>query len=127
MAMLKYPRKAFGGRLLSIALAFAAALTVCGISAHAADLNLTCTGDHYRHSQPFPMLESVTLQSTGSKPMEVGLPDVKGPVKGSILADNPIQLKFKAGDLTGQYFKLTGKLFIVHDDGRLTRMVCKPS
>jgi hypothetical protein len=43
------------------------------------------------------------------------------------LTNNSIQLKFAAGAFTGEYFHFTGDLFLIHKDGRLTRLECKPS
>jgi hypothetical protein len=56
----------------------------------------------------------------------IGLPGSDKPTKASIISSNPIQLKFSAGGLTGEYFNFSGDLFLIHQDGRFTKLVCKP-
>jgi hypothetical protein len=56
----------------------------------------------------------------------IGLPGSDKPTKASMVSSNPIQLKFSARGLTGEYFNFTGDLFLIHRDGRFTKLVCKP-
>jgi hypothetical protein len=69
----------------------------------------------------------VTFKKEGDKPVAIGLPGSDKPAKGKILASNAIQLKFSADGMTGEYFNFSGDLFLVHKDGRFTRLVCKPA
>lgn len=92
-----------------------------------ANLNLVCSGNSYKQDGPFPTVETFTFKTEGKKPVMLGGPGLEKPVKARISANNPIQLKFVAGKFTGEYFKFTGDLFLIHTDGRLTRLTCKPS
>jgi hypothetical protein len=92
-----------------------------------ADLNLVCTGNSYKEDGPFPTPETFSLKIAGKKPVLIGGPGSEKPVKARIIANNPIQLKFATGKFTGEYFNFTGDLFLIHKDGHLTRLICKPS
>jgi hypothetical protein len=95
-----------------------------------ADLNLVCTGNSYKEDGPFPTPETFSLKIEGKKPVLIGGPGSKKPVKARSTASNAIQLKFATGKFTGEYceyFNFTGDLFLIHKDGRLTRLTCKPS
>ncbi len=92
-----------------------------------ADLNLVCTGNTYKQDGPFPTVETFSFKAEGKKPVVLGGPGLEKPVKARISANNAIQLKFAAGKFTGEYFKFTGDLFLIHTDGRLTRLTCKPA
>jgi hypothetical protein len=101
---------------------------VTGAVAGAADLNLVCTGNSFsKGGDPFPTAETVTFKKEGAKPLAIGLPGSDKPAKAKIVSNNPIQLKFSADGLTGEYFNYSGDLFLVHKDGRFTRLVCKPA
>jgi hypothetical protein len=91
------------------------------------DLNLVCTGNSYKEDGPFPTPETFSLKIAGKKPVLIGGPGSEKPVKARIIANNPIQLKFATGKFTGEYFNFTGDLFLIHKDGHLTRLTCKPS
>jgi hypothetical protein len=95
--------------------------------AEEADLNLVCTGNSYKQDGPFPTVETFSLKIEGKKPVMIGGPGSEKPVKARIIANNAIQLKFATGKFTGEYFNFTGDLFLIHTDGRLTRLTCKPS
>jgi hypothetical protein len=92
-----------------------------------ADLNLVCTGNSYKQDGPFPTVETFSLKVEGKKSVMIGGPGSEKPVKARIIANNAIQLKFTTGKFTGEYFNFTGDLFLIHTDGRLTRLTCKPS
>ncbi|MGQ0446633.1 MAG: hypothetical protein ACT4O2_16320 [Beijerinckiaceae bacterium] len=92
-----------------------------------ADLNLVCTGNSYKHEDPFPTVETFSLKIEGNKPVMIGGPGSERPVKARIIANNAIQLKFSTGKFIGEYFNFTGDLFLIHTDGRLTKLACKPS
>lgn len=45
-------------------------------------------------------------------------------VDARVVSDNPIQLKFEANDLVGEYFHYTGQLFVIYPSGHLAQMTC---
>lgn len=96
-------------------------------SADPANLNLTCSGNSYKADGPFPTPETFSLKIDGKKPVMIQGPGENLPVKARTIASNAIQLKFTTGAFTGEYFNFTGDLFLIHKDGHLTRLVCKPS
>ncbi|WGJ14441.1 hypothetical protein QEV83_17690 [Methylocapsa sp. D3K7] len=118
---------ALAGRSLAALLAY----DVLNPSAYAAaqdtNLNLVCSGNSYKKDGPFPTPETFTLKIDGKKPVFIGGPGSEKPVKARTIASNEIQLKFATGKFTGEYFNFTGDLFLIHNDGRLTRLMCKPS
>lgn len=92
-----------------------------------AALDLVCTGNSYgKEGIPFPTSETVSFEVGGKGLAMIGLPDAGTPMKARIVSSNPIQLRFSAAGLTGEYFNFTGDLFLIHKDGRFTRLVCKP-
>jgi Protein of unknown function (DUF1236) len=91
------------------------------------DLDLVCTGNSYQKDGPFPTVETFSVKIAGTKPVMIGQPGSDKPVKARIVANNAMQLKFATGKFTGEYFHFTGDLFLIHTDGRLTRLTCKPS
>lgn len=116
-------RWVFAGLLLACA---SLSLTNSAL-AGAADLNLVCNGNSYQADGPFPTPETFSLKIAGNKPVLIGGPGTAKPVKARTIASNAIQLKFETGQFTGEYFNFTGDLFLIHKDGRLTRLTCKPA
>ncbi len=116
----------FEKRILAGSLASALLAASC-VLAEAADLNLVCTGNSYGKDGPFPTVETVSLTIPASKPVMVALPGETKPAQARTIANNDIQLKFSVAGLTGEYFHFTGDLFLIRPDGKLTRLVCKPS
>jgi hypothetical protein len=107
----------------ALVLAFAAPCAVASPSA----LDLVCSGNSYgKEGNPFPTTETISFETDGKGLVMIGLPGSDRPVKARIVSSNPIQLRFSAGGLIGEYFNFTGDLFIIHKDGRFTRLVCKP-
>jgi hypothetical protein len=107
----------------ALVLAFAAPCAVAGPSA----LDLVCSGNSYgKEGNPFPTTETVSFSTDGKGLVMLGLPWLDKPTKARVVSSNPIQLRFSAGSLIGEYFNFTGDLFIIHKDGRFTRLVCKP-
>src|SRR5262249_17874731 len=92
-----------------------------------ATLNLVCSGKSYKADGPFPTPETFSLMIDGTKSVMIGGPGSAKPVQAPVVAKNAIQLKFKTRNLTGEYFHFTGDLFLIHSDGRLTRLTCQPS
>lgn len=108
---------------------FAAVLLAasCAI-AQPADLDLVCSGNSYgKEGDPYPTTETVFFKTEGNRPVTITLPGSDKPTKAKILSSNPIQLKFAAGGMTGEYFNFSGDLFLIHKDGTFTRLVCKPN
>jgi hypothetical protein len=107
-------------------LAFAPFAAPCAMAVPS-DLDLVCSGNSYgKDGDPFPTTETVSFKREGKKPVMIGLPGSDKPTKASIVSSNPIQLKFSARGLTGEYFNFSGDLFLIHKDGRFTKLVCKP-
>ncbi len=91
------------------------------------DLDLVCNGNSYgKGGDLFPTSETVSFKTEGKKPVMIELPDSDKPIRASIISSNPIQLKFSARGLTGEYFNFSGDLFLIHKDGRFTKLACKP-
>jgi len=91
------------------------------------ELNLACSGNSYTADGPFPTPETFSLKIEGKKPVLIGGLGSEKPVKARTLANNAIQVKFATREFTGEYFNFTGDLFLIHKDGRLTKLLCKPS
>ncbi len=108
---------------------FAAIATLAGSYAMAqpSDLDLVCEGNQFaRLGDPSPTPVTAALKKEGKKPVEITLPGADKPINAAIIANNPIQLKFSAAGLTGEYFNFSGDLFLIHKDGRFTKLACKP-
>jgi hypothetical protein len=101
-------------------------VTTCAL-AGGDNLDLVCTGNSYQKDGPFPTVETFSVKIAGTKPVMIGQPGSDKPVKARIVANNAIQLKFATRKFTGEYFHFTGDLFLIHTDGRLTRLTCEPS
>jgi hypothetical protein len=43
-----------------------------------------------------------------------------------VLSNNPLQLKFRAKDFTGEYFHYSGDMFLIYKSGHLARLTCAP-
>jgi hypothetical protein len=106
------------------------ALAACAASsaiAGPAPLDLDCSGNSYSNvGDPYPTTETVSFQTDGKGLVILGLPWMDKPTKARVVSANPIQLRFAAGGVIGEYFNFTGDLFLIHKDGRFTRLVCKP-
>jgi hypothetical protein len=113
--------------LAGLALTFGWLHTATYVSARTGELSLVCTGNSYKRGDPFPTAETFSLRIGGTKPVVIGGPGSAQPLKARIIANNDIQLKFTTGKFTGEYFHLTGDLFLIHNDGRLTKLMCRPS
>ncbi|HET6376821.1 MAG TPA: hypothetical protein VFG05_00705 [Methylocella sp.] len=107
-----------------------ACLALIGLSsirlAEAGPLDLVCSGNSYARNVPFPTPVTYTLRLGGTKSVLIGVSNEQQPVKAPVISNNDIQLKFKTAAYIGEYFHLTGDLFLIHPDGRLTRLTCRP-
>ncbi len=112
------------------AIGLSLALTLTGATCAIANgpaLDLVCSGNSYaKNGDPYPTAETVSFKTEGKRPAMIGLPGSARPTKASIVSSNPIQLRFSADGLTGEYFNFSGDLFLIHKDGRFTKLVCKP-
>ena len=95
-------------------------------AASAEELDLACSGNSYKHADPFPTPETFSLKIGEKNSVAIGGGSLH-PGKVRVSSNNPIQLKFTAGKFTGEYFHLTGDLFLIHPDGRFMKLACKPS
>lgn len=112
--------------IAGVFLAFAPITAPCAKAAPS-DLDLVCTGNSYgKGGDPFPTTETVSFKRVDKNRLMIDLPGTDKPTKASIILHNPIQLRFSAHGLTGEYFNFTGDLFLVHSDGRFTKLACKP-
>src|SRR3954452_16911437 len=50
----------------------------------------------------------------------------QGSLNAPIVSNNPIQLKFRTKDFTGEYFHYAGDMFLIYKSGHLARLSCKP-
>lgn len=51
----------------------------------------------------------------------------QGDLKGRVISDNKIQLKFSAKEFVGEFFHYTGDLFLIYKSGHLARLTCTPN
>lgn len=104
-----------------------ATVTVSCARAQPSDLDLVCNGNQYaRLGDPSPTPVSVSLKKEDQKPVAIILPGADKPTNAKIISSNPIQLKFLVDGLTGEYFNFSGDLFLIHKDGRFTKLACTP-
>jgi hypothetical protein len=112
--------------ILTGSLSAALFAATCGL-ALGADLNLVCTGNSYGKDGPFPTVETVSFKTYDSKPAVITMPGETKAVHTRTIDNNAFQLRFAVAGVTGEYFYFTGDLFLIRPDGKLTRLVCKPS
>jgi hypothetical protein len=114
-------------RSLGIVGALFVAVAGLGAAAGPTDLDLVCSGNSYsKLGDPFPDRETISLETNDKTHVTIILPGSDKPTKAKIISSNPIQLKFSTAEFTGEYFNFSGDLFLIHKDGRLTRLVCTP-
>jgi len=95
--------------------------------AEPSDLDLVCSGNSYGSTgDPFPTTETVLFKRENNDVVTIALLGADKPSKARIISSNPIQLKFSIDNMTGEYFRFSGDLFLIHRDGRFTKLVCKP-
>lgn len=98
-----------------------------GSASAAGELNLVCVGNSYAKGGPFPTEETVSLKIAQKQPVLIGFSGSQQSTKAKTVSNNDIQLKFAADGLTGEYFYFSGDLFLIHADGRFTKLLCKPT
>ena len=69
---------------------------------------------------PTPMTAQLTVNS-GKVDVDLG----SGNITNQTVSNNNIKLQFNAAEFTGEYFHLTGDLFLVYKSGQLARLRCK--
>jgi hypothetical protein len=67
------------------------------VMAGPASLNLVCSGNSYKQDGPFPTFETFSLKIDGSKTVMIGGPGSQQPVKASVVADNGVDHRPRAG------------------------------
>lgn len=91
------------------------------------DLDLACDGNQFaKLGDPSPTPVTASVYKDGKKAIAITLPGADKPINATITSSNPIQLKFTAAGLTGEYFNFSGDLFLIHKDGRFTKLGCRP-
>lgn len=107
---------------LKLASAVVAASTV--LAAHAqTSKQMACNGQLIggpKPKRPSQMTAQLAV-SAGSVELDLG----SGKLPTQIVSNNNIQLKFSTKEFTGEYFHLTGDLFLVYKSGQLARLRCK--
>ena len=102
-------------------------VAVTCVLAQPIDLDLACDGNQFaKLGDPSPTPVTASLRNDGKKTVAITLPGADKPISAAIISSNPIQLKFSAAGLTGEYFNFSGDLFLIHKDGRFTKLACKP-
>jgi hypothetical protein len=102
-------------------------LVVSRALAQTTDLDLVCDGNQFaKLGDPSPTPVTASLRNDGKKTIAITLPGADKPISATIISSNPIQLKFSAAGLTGEYFNFSGDLFLIHKDGRFTKLGCRP-
>jgi hypothetical protein len=51
----------------------------------------------------------------------------QGDLKGRVMSDNKIQLKFSTTKFVGEFFHYTDDLFLIYKSGHLARLTCTPN
>jgi hypothetical protein len=97
-------------------------------AAQAADsLKISCTGDVFEPGGVNKSSTTLTATfSPASKATKVSVDLGKGNVSPVVLSNNPLQLKFRTKDFTGEYFHYSGDMFLIYRSGHLARLTCKP-
>ena len=102
-------------------------VAVTCVLAQPIDLDLACDGNQFaKLGDPSPTPVTAALRKDGTKHIAITLPGADKPISATITSSNPIQLKFTAAGLTGEYFNFSGDLFLIHKDGRFTKLGCRP-
>ena len=116
---MKTKSKATGLRLVSAAFAVIMAF---GAGAQTSK-PMTCDGRLIggpKAQAPTPMTAQLTVNS-GKVDVDLG----SGNIANQTVSNNNIKLQFNATEFTGEYFHLTGDLFLVYKSGQLARLRCK--
>jgi hypothetical protein len=98
-------------------------------AAQAADsVKISCTGDTFEPGGVNKSHTTLTaIFSPTSKATQVLVDLGKGSVSPVVLSNNPLQLKFRTKDFTGEYFHYSGDMFLIYRSGHLARLTCSPS
>ena len=91
-------------------------------------LKITCTGEMFEPGglSKFPStLNAVFSPANNVSKISVDLG--KGIVSARVLSNNPVQLRFRTKDFTGEYFHYNRDMFLIYRSGHLARLTCTPS
>jgi hypothetical protein len=96
-------------------------------AAHAAQASrqFSCSGNMIEPTNlaPSPKSGRLILNPTNKISLDLG----QGDLKGRVISDNKIQLKFSAKEFVGEFFHYTGDLFLIYKSGHLARLTCTPN
>ena len=98
--------------------------TSMAFAAHAQTTKqLACNGQLIGGPKPqSPLQIAAQLEvSTANVDLDLG----SGKLATQIVSNNNIQLQFSTKEFTGEYFHLTGDLFLIYKSGQLARLRCK--
>jgi hypothetical protein len=96
-------------------------------AAHAAQASrqFSCSGNMIEPTSlaPSPKSGRLIMSPTNKISLDLG----QGDLKGRVISDNKIQLKFSAKEFVGEFFHYTGDLFLIYKSGHLARLTCTPN
>ena len=98
-------------------------------AAQAADpLKIGCTGDMIEPggAKRSPVTLTAIL-SPASKATNLSIDLGAVNISPKVLSNNPLQLKFRTKDFTGEYFHYSGDMFLIYRSGHLARLTCTSS
>ena len=105
------------------------ALLTTGNAQAADSLKISCTGDMI---EPGGIKRSPTtlmaIFSPANKTTKMSIDLGKGgSVSPLVPSNNPLEVKFRTKDFTGEYFHYSGDMFLIYRSGHLARLTCTPS
>ena len=98
-------------------------------AARAAELaEITCTGDMFEPGgvKKSPATTLTAILSPANRATKVSIDFGQDTISPRVLSNNPLQLKFRTKDFTGEYFHYSGDMFLVYRSGNLARLNCTP-
>jgi hypothetical protein len=103
------------------------AVTAVMDSAYAAQASrqFSCSGNMIEPASFAQSPASARLMVGSSNKVSVDLG--KGDLKGRVMSNNKIQLKFSTTEFVGEFFHYTGDLFLIYKSDHLARLTCTPS
>ena len=102
------------------------ASTQMAFAAHAQTTKqLACNGQLIGGPKPQSPSQIAAQLGVGAANVDLDLGSRK--LATQIVSNNNIQLQFSTKEFTGEYFHLTGDLFLIYKSGQLARLRCKQS
>jgi hypothetical protein len=84
---------------------------------------MACNGQLIGGPKPQPPSQMTAQLVVGTGSVDLDLGSGKLPIQ--IVSNNNIQLQFSTKEFIGEYFHLTGDLFLIYKSGQLARLRCK--